>query len=62
MICILHGYILEGSGKRPLKEIQNYLAKLKREEQLERYFESAQKYISPERVIFTGYLTHQDFS
>jgi len=54
------GSRLEGSGKRPLKEIQYYFAKLKKEGQLEAYFESAQKYLSRKSVIFTGYLTHQE--
>jgi len=54
------GSRLEGSGDRPLKEIQYYFAKLEKEGQLEAYFDSAQKYISHESVIFTGYLTHQE--
>ncbi len=54
------GSRLEGSGERPLKEIQYYFAKLKKEGQLEAYFESAQKYLSRKSVIFTGYLTHQE--
>jgi glycosyltransferase involved in cell wall biosynthesis len=54
------GSRLEGSGEGPLKEIQYYFAKLKKEGQLEAYFESAQKYLSRKSVIFTGYLTHQE--
>jgi glycosyltransferase involved in cell wall biosynthesis len=54
------GSRLESSGKRPLREIQYYFAKLKKEGLLEAYFESAQKYISRKSVIFTGYLTHQE--
>jgi glycosyltransferase involved in cell wall biosynthesis len=54
------GSRLESSGRRPLREIQYYFAKLKKEGLLETYFESAQKYISRKSVIFTGYLTHQE--
>jgi len=54
------GYQLEGSGKRPLKEIEFYFAKLKNEGELDTYFAAAQKYISRDTVIFTGYLTHRE--
>jgi len=54
------GSKLEGSGNRSLKEIKCYFTKLKKEGQLETYFESAQKYLSHQSVIFTGYLTHQE--
>jgi len=54
------GSNLEGSGNRPLKELNSFFTKLKQEGELNAYFDSAQEYISHESVIFTGYLTHQE--
>jgi glycosyltransferase involved in cell wall biosynthesis len=51
---------LEGSGHESLSEIEYYFEKLDNEGLLESYFESAEKYIRQESVIFTGYLTHNE--
>jgi glycosyltransferase involved in cell wall biosynthesis len=53
------GSNLEGSGNQPLNAMQSYFINLEQKRELDAYFNSAQKYISHESVIFTGYLTHQ---
>lgn len=54
------GTDLEDSCSKPLKEIQFFFNILKNENRLNDYFKTAQQFIRPERVIFTGYLTHQE--
>jgi glycosyltransferase involved in cell wall biosynthesis len=50
----------EGSGNQPLKTIHSYFKNLEENGQLEHYFEVAKKHVSPKKVIFTGYLNHQE--
>ncbi len=51
---------LEGSGDQPLGAVQAYFSNLRDEGRLEEYFTVARNHVSPEKVIFTGYLTHQE--
>jgi glycosyltransferase involved in cell wall biosynthesis len=54
------GTKLEGSGNKPLPEIEHYFKRLSNQSQLDTYFETAEKYINKDRIIFTGYLTHKE--
>lgn len=54
------GRTLEGTGEKPLEEIQLYFNHLKESNELDDYFKKAQKYIDKDSVIFTGYLTHRE--
>lgn len=54
------GTELEGSGNKPLPEIEHYFKSLSKQSRLDTYFETAQKYINKDRIIFTGYLTHKE--
>lgn len=54
------GSALEGFAERPLEEVQNFWASLERQGEMDSYFDKAQKHIRPDRVIFTGYLTHRE--
>jgi glycosyltransferase involved in cell wall biosynthesis len=59
------GRALEGSpeGKEESTELTQaarYLENLRERGELESYFEAAARYVRPERVVFTGYLTHRE--
>jgi glycosyltransferase involved in cell wall biosynthesis len=54
------GTELEGSGNKPLLEIKHYFKSLSKQSRLDTYFETAEKYINKDRIIFTGYLTHKE--
>ncbi len=54
------GRELEGNGEKPLEETQLYFEQLKKSHELERYFETAEKYMHENSVLFTGYLTHRE--
>lgn len=54
------GTELEGSGTSPLTGIEHYFDKLEAEGKLEAYFDAAQKHVSRDRIIFTGYLRHRE--
>jgi glycosyltransferase involved in cell wall biosynthesis len=54
------GSALEGFAERPLEEVQHFWAGLERQGEMDFYFDKAQEYIRPDRVIFTGYLTHRE--
>lgn len=60
MNIVKWGNKFEGSGDQPLRAVQAYFSKLRDEGGLDEYFRVARKYISPEKVIFTGYLTHRE--
>ena len=58
---IVHlGRALEGGPREPLVTIQYYWQRLKREGGWASYWQAAQRYLSLERVVFTGYLTHAE--
>ncbi len=54
------GSVLEGFTERPLEEVQHYWVGLEDRGEKDSYFDKAQKHIRPDRVIFTGYLTHRE--
>ncbi len=51
---------LTGGPKKPFEEVCLFLEALESRGELSNYFETAGKVISPERVVFTGYLTHSE--
>lgn len=54
------GSALENLGEdRPWAEVQHFYDKLKANNEYDKYFESAKKYVDTDSVIFTGYLTHK---
>jgi glycosyltransferase involved in cell wall biosynthesis len=55
---VLWGSALEGGEATPFEEIRLYFEALEARSQLDDYFTTAQAVARPERVIFTGYLTH----
>jgi glycosyltransferase involved in cell wall biosynthesis len=57
---VLWGSALEGGAATPFEEIRLYFAALEARGELDDYFETAQEVMKPERVIFTGYLTHAE--
>ena len=54
------GSALEGGQATPFEEIRLYFEALVSRGELDDYFKTAQRVIRPERVIFTGYLTHAE--
>ncbi len=54
------GSTLEGGETKPFEEIRLYFEALRACGELDDYFKTAQRVIRPERVIFTGYLTHAE--
>jgi glycosyltransferase involved in cell wall biosynthesis len=54
------GSALEGGPAKELKEVRHFFDWLERNGELEAYGEKAQRYLSPDSVIFTGYLTHRE--
>ena len=54
------GRELESNGETSLEETQLYFDHLKKSNELQTYFEKAQKYLDKNRVLFTGYLTHRE--
>jgi len=57
---VLWGSALEGGDATPFEEIRLYFEALEACGELDDYFETAQEVMRPERVIFTGYLTHAE--
>lgn len=56
------GSALENLGEnRPWTEVQHFYDKLKANNEYDKYFESAKKFVDTNSVIFTGYLTHKVF-
>ncbi len=56
----LEGGALEGGAAAPFEEIRLFFEALESRGTLEAYFETAERLLDPERVIFTGYLTHSE--
>jgi glycosyltransferase involved in cell wall biosynthesis len=54
------GGALEGSPAKGFKEVRAFHEKLDSQGKIEDYFEKAQEYLTPDSVIFTGYLTHRE--
>ena len=54
------GSLLEEGPGAGLDTVAGHFAELDRRNALDRYFETAQRVIRPDRVIFTGYLTHAE--
>jgi glycosyltransferase involved in cell wall biosynthesis len=60
-----HGRALEGSpegedGGAELTLVRAFLERLRERGELDHYFQAAREHLRPERVIFTGYLTHRE--
>ena len=54
------GRELENNGEKSLEEVQFYFDHLKKSNELDNYFNNAQKNINKNVVLFTGYLTHRE--
>jgi len=54
------GEFLEEAGQNPFLILESFFEQLEKRHELDLYFEKAKKYITHDRVIFTGYLTHQE--
>jgi len=54
------GWELENGPNAPFKEIRFFFDRLKENDALDDYFISAQRFMSRDRVIFTGYLRHKE--
>ncbi|NEW59874.1 glycosyltransferase family 4 protein [Sulfurovum sp. bin170] len=54
------GATLELIGDEEYIEIKDYFQQLKEQNRLDEYFEKANRYLKPENIIFTGYLTHNE--
>jgi glycosyltransferase involved in cell wall biosynthesis len=54
------GQALEGGAAAPFEAIRCYLDALEARGERDAYFEAAQRVMTPDRVIFTGYLTHAE--
>jgi glycosyltransferase involved in cell wall biosynthesis len=54
------GRKLESNGEKSLEEVQFYFDHLKKSNELDNYFNKAQKNINKNIVLFTGYLTHRE--
>jgi glycosyltransferase involved in cell wall biosynthesis len=64
-LIVSRGRRLEGSPEgdsegTQLTQAALYLDRLREEERLDDYFQTAREHLRPERVIFTGYLTHRE--
>lgn len=51
---------LEGGLARPYEELRAYFDALEAQGEIADYFETARRTVRPDRVIFTGYLTHAE--
>ena len=57
---IAWGQTLEDSGKNSYEELDIFYKHLQNQNQLDNYFESAKKYNITNKVLFMGYLVHQE--
>ena len=57
---ITWGQTLEGSGKNSYEELNKFYKHLQNQNQLDNYFKSAKKYNITNKVLFMGYLVHQE--
>ncbi|MEO7822177.1 MAG: glycosyltransferase family 4 protein [Gemmatimonadaceae bacterium] len=60
-----NGGALEGTadsshGESSLGEVTSFYAALEKEKRLDGYFETARRVLTPDNVVFTGYLTHTE--
>jgi len=54
------GRLLEGEAEESLTHLQRYFDGLQQQGELEQYYQTARRLRVAERVVFTGYLTHQE--
>lgn len=54
------GSELESNGEGPWEEMQLYFDQLQKANELDEYFQKAQKYLRKNTILFTGYLTHRE--
>ena len=54
------GRALEGATAKELTEVRAFYSKLDSSGKVEDYFKKAKEYLTPESVIFTGYLKHRE--
>lgn len=54
------GKALESSNLKPFITLQHYFNNLADENRLYDYYKNAERYMQPDKVIFTGYLTHRE--
>ena len=54
------GEVLEGGEGGRFEELSAFFQQLRDRGQLESYFVAASRHLTPDRVIFTGYLTHKE--
>ena len=54
------GNSLEGSEPKAFETVRSFYDYLGERGELDAYFDKARRYLRPDRVIFTGYLTHQE--
>lgn len=54
------GEFLEEAGQNPFCILELFFEQLEKSHELDSYFEKASKYVRHDKVIFTGYLTHQE--
>ncbi|MEO7822840.1 MAG: glycosyltransferase family 4 protein [Gemmatimonadaceae bacterium] len=64
-LIVSNGGALEGNadsahGESSLGDVESFYAKLAKDGALENYFETAQRVLSSETAVFTGYLTHSE--
>lgn len=51
---------LEGSEQKEFAQVRSFYDALGKRGELEDYFHKAERHLRPDRVIFTGYLTHRE--
>jgi glycosyltransferase involved in cell wall biosynthesis len=54
------GEFLEDAGQNSFQELESFFEQLEKSNQINSYFEKARKHIRQNKVIFTGYLTHNE--
>ena len=54
------GEFLEDAGQNSFQELESFFEQLEKSNQINSYFEKAKKHIRQNKVIFTGYLTHNE--
>jgi glycosyltransferase involved in cell wall biosynthesis len=62
---VAHGRALEGepqgdTGGAELTQVARFLEQLRARGELDAYYAAAREHVRPERVVFTGYLTHRE--
>ena len=54
------GEFLEDAGQNSFQELESFFEQLEKSNQINSYFEKARNHIRQNKVIFTGYLTHNE--